>query len=243
MCDVRARRFLCACPPGYTGHRCHKPLRSCYDILVSGRHENGIYTIVDEANHTLNVYCDFNTEPGAAWTLVQSCSLDKGSRYSENDIFSDKPLFGNFPVNEAFPSDWSSYRLSLADMQFIRAHSTHWRATCDFPTIGVDFRDYVRASLEKNDVMKLGNFECRHFEFINVRGNQCTDCTAITVYKLGRAPYVKSFESKSYLCEFDGRPNAGIQNEKNFGRYNIINSAFRCSATRNSTTQYWFGKL
>ncbi|CAH3022076.1 unnamed protein product [Porites evermanni] len=43
VCDVRVRRYNCACTPGYYGHRCHKPLRSCHDVLVSGRQVNGIY--------------------------------------------------------------------------------------------------------------------------------------------------------------------------------------------------------
>ena len=243
MCDVRARRFICLCPFGFSGHRCHKPLRSCHDILVSGRHENGVYKILNETNSTLNVYCDFNVEPGAAWTLVQSYSLDKGQKGSENDIFSDKPLFHDFPVYESFPGDWSSYRLSLADMQNIQAQSTHWRATCDFPKVGIDFRDYLRASFDDVDVMKQGGKNCRRFEFINIRGNQCTDCTALTVIYSRHPPYLKSYESKSKPCDFDGKPNGGQQQERNFGVYEYRNPTFRCSASNNSTTQYWFGKM
>ena len=41
---------------------------------------NGIYQILKHANSTLNVYGDFKAEPGAAWTLVQSYSLEKGKR-------------------------------------------------------------------------------------------------------------------------------------------------------------------
>jgi len=155
VCDIRAKRFKCACPPGYTDHKCQEAQRSCHDILLSGSHANGIYLIRNEANETLKVYCDFDSEPGAAWTLIQSYSLEKGQTGRiDNDIFSAKPLFEDFPVNEVSPDDWSSYRLSLADIKLIGTHSTHWRATCEFPTVGIDFRDYFRALLHDYDVKR-----------------------------------------------------------------------------------------
>ena len=247
MCEVRARRFKCTCPPGYTGYKCQKALRSCHDILLSGSHANGIYQIRNETNETLNVYCDFDSEPGAAWTLVQSYSLEKGQRDSVNDIFSARSLFEDFPVNEVSPDDWSSYRLSLADMKLIRAHSTHWRATCEFPTIDIDFRDYLRALLHDYDVMEeplTSDVLCKRYEFVNVRGNQCMNCTAWTVAFTQRPPIVLSYLSHQVgSCEFDGRPNGGIRSEHNFGFYGNPNPAFRCSATDYSTTQYWFGKM
>lgn len=247
MCDVRARRFKCTCPPGYNGHKCQQAQRSCHDILLSGIHVNGIYQIRNEANETLNVYCDFDSEPGAAWTLVQSYSLEKGQSGTVNDIFSAKPLFKDFPVNEASPDDWSSYRLSLTDMKLIRAHSTHWRATCEFPTIGIDSRDYFRALLQDHDVMKkplTSEVLCSRYEFMNIRGNQCINCIARTVNFKRRAPHVFSyFHSEQEPCNFYGRPNGGIDDEHNFGFYRTPNPAFRCSAGVNSTTQYWFGKM
>lgn len=50
VCDIRAKRFKWACPPGYTGHKCQEAQRSCHDILLSGSHANGIYLIRNEAN-------------------------------------------------------------------------------------------------------------------------------------------------------------------------------------------------
>ena len=173
---------------------------------------------------------------------MQSYSLDKGHRGSENDIFSDKPLVRDFPVKESFPGDWSSYRLSLADMQNIRAQSTHWRATCDFPTVGIDFRDYLRASFDDADVMKYERGKCQRFNFINIRGNQCIDCTAFIKIFKNYSPHVNSYISKSQSC-VDGKPNGGKDRETNFGFYGSYNPAFRCSASKSSTTQYWFGKM
>lgn len=248
MCDIRAKRYKCACPPGYTGHKCHEAQRSCHDILLSGSHANGIYQIRNETNETLNVYCDFDSEPGAAWTLIQSYSLEKGqSGGIDSDIFSAKPLFDDFPVNGVFRDNWSSYRLSLADMKLIRVHSTHWRATCEFPTTGIDFRDYFRALLQDYDVMDeppISTTFCRRYEFMNVRGNQCLNCYARTAVFTDRAPFVLSYYQPGQgLCNFYGSPNEGIPGEHNFGYYRTPNPAFRCSAGNNSTTQYWFGKM
>lgn len=244
VCGIKVRRYKCACLPGYSGHKCHKKLQSCHDILTSGRHTNGVYQIRDETNSVQNIFCDFESEPGMAWTLVQSYSLEKGQMRSKRDIFSRRSLLQDFPVNESFPTSWPSYRLSLAAMQSVRVQSSHWRATCDFPEIGVDFRDYDRASLDAFDVMDsfLPSYSCRRYEFINIRGNQCVDCTAYTGTLSNYQPFILSYFSKYGSCEFDGRPNGNVISEFNFGIYFISNPAFRCSATKNSTTQLWLGR-
>lgn len=51
-----------------------------------------------------------------------------------------------------------------------------------------------------------------------------------------------SYFSKHGSCEFDGRPNGNVISEFNFGIYFVSNPAFRCSATKNSTTQLWLGR-
>lgn len=208
---------------------------------MAGHHENGVYEVRNLTNDIIKVYCDFDSEPGAAWTLVQSYSLDKGSEDSENDIFSSKSLRHDFPKNEGFPGNWSSYRLSLADMQLIQAESTHWRATCNFTSAGVKFRDYARVSFDDVNVMQFSNSGCKRFEFINILGNQCLNCTAHLF--MNKAPNVKTcgLGSNATRCELNlNKPCVYV-----FGRYdkNKLNKHFSCSATNDSTTQYWFGKL
>ena len=157
----------------------------------------------NHANSTLNVYCDFKAEPGAAWTLVQSYSLEKGKRYWASDIFSGKALSHDFQVNQNLPNDWSEYLLSLADMHSIRDQSPSWRATCEFPKNGVDFRDYLRASLEDFDIMKTHTYpsglSCMLYEFINIQGKQCIDCTALTNAFWIFTPVIRSSQSKLFL--------------------------------------------
>ena len=49
------------------------------------------------------------------------------------------------PVDKDLPN-WSKYRMSLSMMNDLSAQSTHWRATCSFPTHGVDYVDYEENS-------------------------------------------------------------------------------------------------
>ncbi|XP_048578051.1 uncharacterized protein LOC116617049 [Nematostella vectensis] len=43
--------------------------------MVSGSTTNGYYQLVDNHGNTYKAYCDFNSEPGVAWTLMMSFSL------------------------------------------------------------------------------------------------------------------------------------------------------------------------
>ena len=105
-------------------------------------------------------------------------------------MFSTKSLKEDYAVEEEYPgNNWSSYRLSRANMESIRYHSTQWRATCEFPTIGIDFKDYFCASLSSFDPLHPStnsHLTCKLYEFINIRGNQCIKCTAATVERCVR---------------------------------------------------------
>ena len=76
---------------------------------------------------TSHSQCTATLEPfdfGAAWTIIQSCSLRNFL-----DHFQRRPFYAyNMPMNPNSPG-WQRYRLSLPRMQSIRNASTHWRAT------------------------------------------------------------------------------------------------------------------
>ena len=50
------------------------------------------------------VYCDFTSEPKAAWTLIMS------ERTPGFDLFKGVPLFKDKAINESIPK-WDPYRL------------------------------------------------------------------------------------------------------------------------------------
>ena len=197
---------------------------------------NGVYNIWDQHNVSFPVYCDFGSEPGAAWTLIQSHT------FNNNGAFQSKPFYlYDMSINQDAP-DWSKYRLSMSRMKSIQDVSSHWRATCNFPTDGVDYRDYIRVSLKRLDLLKVPGGEpfCLLCEFVNVRGNECINCTVLTGYKSTTALHTDSWYGAGNGCEFDGKPGA-IESEDNFGLYSSYNNAFRCTSSGDSTSQFWVG--
>ncbi|XP_078355645.1 uncharacterized protein LOC144640349 [Oculina patagonica] len=237
ICDPHSTRFNCTCPDTHTGQRCEKIKypRTCKDIAKNGASSSEKYLIFDSTNEAFSVYCDFESEPGFVWALVQSFSL------ANKVMFRDKTFGVDFSVNQTTNEvDWNWYRLSLSQMQSIANYSTHLRATCNYPTEGLKYTDYARAKLEGHDIFNTWEFTCRPYEYINIRGNECSNCTAVTKQSPGKAWNVNSYRSTELGCKFDGTQGAR-SNEHNFGRYVNVNTNHRCSSSSVSTTQHWFG--
>ena len=178
--------------------------------------------------------CDFSSEPGWAWTLVMSQSLKKRSEAFAKGSF----LKGIFK-NQHDPN-WERYRIGGKRMWIVKAQSSHWRITCDFPTHGVDFRDYVRATFKNLNPLKFkASGECREMEYINIQGRNCTQCTA--------ARWQTTSQQLTHFSDRDGcqlgKKNGSLDNEASFGGYwkNNFSSEFRCSSKETSSTNHWFG--
>ena len=206
--------------------------------MIHQEASNGIYNILDEQNISFPVYCDFGSEPGVAWTLIQSHSLQN------NDAFKSKAFFlHDMPVNQDAP-EWNNYRLSMSRMKSIQDVSTHWRATCNFMTDGVDYHDYWRVSLKNLDLFMepVHGLFCLFSEFVNIRGNECANCTVLCGYESVVSLHMDSWYNQEHGCEFNGQAG-GIKNEDNFGYYVANNSAFRCTSSISSTSQFWLGSF
>ena len=238
ICDPNSTRFNCICPDTYTGQRCEKHPRTCKDIAENGISTSGKYLIFsDDGNEAFSVFCDMTSESGFVWALIQSFSLDN------KDMFKDKMFGVDFPVNQTMNEvDWNSHRLSLTQMESLANHSTHLRATCNFPTEGLHYTDYARAKLEGHDIFDGWSNRCQLYEYINIRGIECFNCTAGTKQTSQRSWRVKSYLSALWGCDFNGSPGA-IQPETNFGFYGdgTVNADHRCTSSPSSTTQHWFG--
>ena len=123
-------------------------------------------------------------------------------------------------------------------MQFIRNHTTLWRATCGFEKYGVDYRDYIRGTNAGLDIILFHDGRiCNIVEYINIRGNFGYKVT-VPFWQPSGAVLYTSTSLKN--CEFDGTLGA-IPNEFNFGYYSNTNPAFRCTENQDGTTQIWFG--
>ena len=131
-------------------------------------------------------------------------------------------------------------RLSLQRMEHIRSSSTMWRATCSFPTYKSDiYRDYMRFQISQVDILKfIAAYECHTADRINIRGNVGFNIT-VALWQVASMPlHIDS--SQPVACSFDAR-RGSIRDEDNFGHYYTYNTAFRCTESLHSTTQYWFG--
>ena len=137
--------------------------RSCVDHMEHGASHCGHY-VIDDGQESYVVFCDISTEIGFAYTLIESFGLKHNS-------FFRKGLTVNWPINENSPN-WNMYRLSHSRMSRVRDHSTYWRTTCNFPSVGIDYQDYVRARITDVDPLKqtLSN-TCKKVEYINLRGH------------------------------------------------------------------------
>ena len=209
--------------------------RSCVDYSRKGFKDNGYFKIYDfQSNTFFTVYCDFTSEPGTAWTLIESFAL-KNKMLAP---FRIHPFPTNAPVNDKTPN-WNLYRMSLEQMKFLRTQSTHWRATCSFSDAPDIYSDYARANFADFDVLNFTGYNvCKKMEYVNIRGHQCVDCTA--TWFAGNT-YAAHIDSSFSSCQFV--PAAGkVFSEDNFGWYGTAtNSKFRCTSNPKATTNWWFG--
>ena len=209
--------------------------KTCLDYFKDGVQANGYYAVAGQNGETAIVYCDFTSEPGSAWTLVMSWSLANKNLAA----FRRDPLTENVPVNEKTPN-WIAYRLPKPEMSFLKSHSTHWRATCSFEKVNIDYRDYLRASFNEFDITTfLGHSICKKVEYVNIRGHVGYQITV--PFWQAKNAYLVHTDSSLGRCLFDAKAGSVYQ-EDNFGHYNYVSNKFRCTSDPTATTQYWFGE-
>ena len=134
---------------------------SCLDYLLKGASKCGVYKLYDNAGNSYPAYCDLKSEPGTAWTLVMFWS----NIYRLQPAFLKIPFLLNAPAVNENSFYWNTYRLSLARIRSLQNHSTHWPATCSYPTRGVDFRDYLRVNFKDFKIVDFhGTGKCMKVE-------------------------------------------------------------------------------
>ena len=182
------------------------------------------------------VYCDMESEPRSAWTLVQSFAF-KNKSIPE---LTGTPLRFDASISSGTPN-WNAYRMSHSQMSALKTQSTHWRITCDLQSIDpIDLhRDYALASFENFDAMTLDDHGvCMLMKYVNVRGHHCSNCTAAWWSHFKASLHLDSSSAKG--CQFDASQGS-VSSEDNFGLYSNTNSNFRCTSYPDATTNIWFG--
>ena len=210
--------------------------RSCLDLMRSGARASSFYYIRDSRNNPIPVFCDLTSEPGWAWTLVMSQSF----RNRKIKQLMRVPLYRDAPLNVSNPN-WDEYRLSLQQMNDLRAVSSHWRITCNFPTEVLEYRDYTRGNFSRVNLLSFdGHNVCKKVDYMNVKGRNCSHCPvawwqdSVTIFhhdlSLGR-------------CFFETfiRRVSSVYNADYFGWYENVDSSFACCLDDSSSTNHWFG--
>lgn len=124
-------------------------------------------------------------------------------------------------------------------MLSLRGHSSHWRATCSYPTHGVDYTDYARGTFKDFDIVDfIGAGQCKKVELINIRGHLGIHQTT-KFWQIANSCTLH-VDSSHTGCQFVPKSGSATQ-EDNFGYYVVINPKFRCTAGPQATTQWWFG--
>ena len=239
LCHNAKQKFNCTCPHGFFGKFCEKSILSCKQLQLQAEkpQRSTVYTLYDPASKSFyQTFCDFTSENGFVWTLLESFSL------ANNNHFKAQPFYKDYPVNQN-SFKWNKFRLSLRIMNSRLSHSTHFRATCNFNTDRRDTTDYLRGKTADFNILLLKNDSCEKMEYINIRGYDCYNCTAKMSQKISRHIHCDSYYVDP--CQFTSARYSAVKSaggEDNFGFYETINSQHRCSSGNDSTTQWWFGE-
>ena len=190
----------------------------------------GKYWVFDDNMNPFEVFCDFDPTTNATWTLVQSYQFKYKSNFN-TAYSSDKP------VNEDTPC-WDEYRLSKSRMQSIQDDSNKFRVTCKYDTDGVVYTDYLQVTKKQIDLLVFAKGQCRFVEYIDIRGQNCSKCTAY----IHQSSNVLHFHARS-SCAFQPKSSPGCKNhgDISFGWYGCYNPENRCSSSFTATTQTWLG--
>ena len=237
--------FECKCKNGCYGDTCQafKPT-TCQDYWTVPKPSSGIYKVYDSNGNAFQVFCDFDSEKGIAWTLVTSCRRDQTP-------VSFLQTFSAANIN-VVGSEWANYHLSKAAMSFVSQTSTHWRVTCEYNTLGVDYVDYIRSKINETSLLTYQDIglsyanRCSKVEYANVRGRQCEHCTVAILQYAAYNMHISHPVGSIYGCDIktsDFAEGCG-SNEHYFGYFkdgNCVTGHNRCAATSDSTTQFWFG--
>ena len=122
---------------------------------------------------------------------------------------SDVVFYDNYSDSSAVSGDtpnWQAYLIPRHDLVWLRDQSTHWRATCRYNTDSTVYTDYLRATFGDFDIIKVTPSQinrCQKYELVNIRANECTDCTAATWYLKGTYPFHID-SSRQSACQFVG---------------------------------------
>ena len=86
ICEPTSVRYNCSCAERFFGRHCEFERKSCQTYKAAGERSSGLYIIIDDSNRSFEVFCDFDSEPGFAWNLIQSFSFSNKDRFKVSSV-------------------------------------------------------------------------------------------------------------------------------------------------------------
>ena len=233
--------------------QCRNSPRSCLDIARTQKIPllNDYYLMYDTNTchqafpRYFIVYCDFTSQPGYAWTLIESFSRAKSLDSNINAAFSYDIFVNNLnPRNH-----WSYYRMSRTQMLYIYhrygniSNQPLWRATCNFESLSHPFSssppDVVYSSFSRLNILDFYGQTCSILDYVSVRGY--TRWSSLYYVEAHTGQHFRlHIESVHQLCGYIIPSHNSYDHY--FGDYNIYyHPRFSCTRSGSSTTNWWIG--
>ncbi|RDD39591.1 hypothetical protein TrispH2_008126 [Trichoplax sp. H2] len=217
--------------------------KSCLQAKeLKGASNNGFYVIYDSLNRPFTTFCDFNSDVGFVWTLIESLSLANAKKSKYRKSFYYDVSTSGCSIN------WSEFRLCKSVMKSIAdaRGSTHFRATCNFNIEDIkginNHRDYLRVSFcnYPNFFKNVAAHFCTKMDYVNIRGHTCRQCS-IPLYDGGSSYHILlQVDHAKNICDKWVVPNT-VVHDFAFGDYRYMNSKFTCANSSTSITNWWIG--
>ena len=113
LCHHANQKFNCTCANGFFGAFCEKKSpKSCKQLQLQAKKpkRSTVYTLYDPAGKSFyQTFCDFTSETGFVWTLLESFSL------INNNDFMTQTFNRDYAVKQN-SFTWNKFRLSLSIM-------------------------------------------------------------------------------------------------------------------------------
>ena len=191
-----------------------------------------------ESNYT--VFCSFDYLNNYAWTLIESGSFLSYSRHYDSLL--TYGFITDVSYNEESPdaNKETVFRMSKNTMISIKNNSQFLFATCNFDlTMENEFWLMRLDKMEKDPWYETLDGTCITSVGVNIRGYKCNN-TDVPTWS-NASPYHFHIQSSTSGCSCSPWSSDAVSSEDNFAYYNGRNTNHACSATHNSTANWWLG--